>query len=180
MKNKEIKPFHFLFTDTRLAWLWLIIRLYLGYEWVKEALLKLRTGWIGKNAGTTIKRFLNNTLRKASGNNPSVFKWYAYFIQHVVFVHPIFFSYLITFGELAVGTAIILGLFTGIAAFFGAFMNLNYFLAGFISVNPLMILLQILLILAWKTAGWFGLDRCVIYLLNNVHKQGIEPNKKEV
>jgi len=41
-------------------------------------------------------------------------------------------------------------------------MNLNYLFAGTVSINPIMLVLQLLLILAWRTAGWLGLDR---YLL---------------
>ena len=34
----------FLFADTRMAWLWLIVRLYVGYEWLTAGLDKL-TGY---------------------------------------------------------------------------------------------------------------------------------------
>ena len=75
------------------------------------------------------------------------------FGSHVVVPHATIFSYVITFGELLVGIAIILGAFTGIAAFFGAMMNLNYLFAGTLSINPLLLLIELFLILAWRTAG---------------------------
>src|SRR3989442_15088404 len=34
----------FLFADTRMAWLWLIVRLYVGYQWITAGLDKL-TGY---------------------------------------------------------------------------------------------------------------------------------------
>ncbi len=34
----------FLFADTRMAWFWLIARLYVGYEWLTAGLEKL-TGY---------------------------------------------------------------------------------------------------------------------------------------
>jgi thiosulfate dehydrogenase [quinone] large subunit len=77
-------------------------------------------------------------------------------------VHPIFFSYLITFGELAVGVGLILGAFTGIAAFFGILMNFNYLFAGTVSINPLLLLIELFLVLAWRNAGWLGLDRWLL------------------
>jgi thiosulfate dehydrogenase (quinone) large subunit len=64
----------------------------------------------------------------------------------------------IAFGETAVGLGLIFGAFTGIAAVAGAFMNLNYMLAGTTSTNPVLLLLGFLLVLAWKTAGYYGLD----------------------
>ena len=41
-------------------------------------------------------------------------------------------------------------------------MNMSYLLAGSTSVNPIMFAFTIGLILAWKVAGYYGVDR---YLL---------------
>jgi thiosulfate dehydrogenase [quinone] large subunit len=38
-------------------------------------------------------------------------------------------------------------------------------MAGTASSNPVLFTLAILLMLAWKTAGWLGLDRWVLPLL---------------
>ena len=48
------------------------------------------------------------------------------------------------------------------AAFAGACMNWNYLMAGSVSLNPLMIIGEILLIMSWKVAGYYGLDRYVL------------------
>ena len=61
-------------------------------------------------------------------------------------------------GELLIGIALIVGAFVGIAAFFGAFMNWNFIMAGAASTNGMLLVVAILLILAWKTAGYFGAD----------------------
>jgi thiosulfate dehydrogenase [quinone] large subunit len=47
----------------------------------------------------------------------------------------------------------------------GTFMNLNFMLAGSASTNPVLLLLGFLLVLAWKTAGYIGLDRWLFPLL---------------
>ena len=65
----------------------------------------------------------------------------------------------VAFGETAVGIGLI------IAAVGGAFMNLNFMLAGSASTNPVLLLLGFLLVLAWKTAGYIGLDRVLLPLL---------------
>jgi thiosulfate dehydrogenase [quinone] large subunit len=78
----------------------------------------------------------------------------------------------VTFGELLVGLALILGVFTGIAAFFGSFMNMNYLLAGSVSVNPVLLIFATLLVLAWKTAGWWGLDRWLLPALGTPWRPG--------
>ena len=57
-----------------------------------------------------------------------------------------------------------------LAAVAGAFMNLNFMLAGSASTNPVLLLLGILLVLAWKTAGYIGLDRFLLPLLGTPWK----------
>jgi thiosulfate dehydrogenase [quinone] large subunit len=163
----------FLFADTRFAWFWLIVRLYIGYEWLIAGWGKFTgDGWVGANAGTAVKGFLMGALQKTAGAHPDVSGWYAAFIQNVALPHAALFSYLVTYGEILVGVALILGLFTGIAAFFGTFMNLNYLFAGTVSVNPLMLCLQLFLILAWRIAGWYGLDRYVLPALGTPWQAG--------
>ena len=63
------------------------------------------------------------------------------------------------------GIALILGLFTGLAAFGGSLLNWSFVMAGTASTNMLMFGVTVLLILAWKTAGWYGLDRWILPLL---------------
>jgi thiosulfate dehydrogenase (quinone) large subunit len=82
------------------------------------------------------------------------------------------FSWVIMLGEVLVGIALILGLFVGIAAFFGAFLNWNFMMAGTASTNPLMFTITILLILAWKVAGYWGLDRWVLPALGTPWRPG--------
>lgn len=158
----------FLFADTRLAPLWTIIRLYLGYQWLTSGWGKLTNPagvWVGAKAGTAITGFLTGALEKAGGDRPDVSGWYALFVQQVALPNAVVFSYMVTFGEILVGVALILGLLTGIAAFFGAFMNANFLFAGTVSTNPVLLLLAILIVLAWRVAGYWGLDRWALPLL---------------
>lgn len=153
----------FLFGDTRLAVVWLVIRLYVGYAWLMAGWGKLLSpAWIGAESGSAVRGFLTGALAKTAGDHPSVSWWYAWFVEHIALNHTELISYLVTFGELAIGIALILGVFTGIAAFFGVFMNMNFLFAGTVSVNPILGLLGLFLLLAWRTAGWLGLDRFLL------------------
>ncbi len=176
MKVTEIsepKFARFLFADTRVALLWLIVRFYVGYEWFMAGWGKLSSpSWTGESAGSAIKGFLSGALAKTAGEHPDVSFWYGYFIQNFAMVHPAALSYLVVYGEIAVGAALILGLFTGIAAFFGIFMNFNYLFAGTVSVNPTLLLLEIFLILAWRVAGYWGLDRYALKALGTPWQAG--------
>lgn len=163
----------FLFSSTGFAWFWLIVRVYVGWEWLVAGWGKMHSAaWVGSGAGTAITGFLRGALNKTAGAHPDVSGWYGSFIQNFALPHAGFFSYLVTYGEIVVGIALILGAFTGIAAFFGSFMNLNYLFAGTVSVNPLLLVLQLFLILAWRNAGWLGLDRWFLSGLGTPWQRG--------
>lgn len=79
---------------------------------------------------------------------------------------------LIAVGELAIGICLLLGLFTGIAAFLAGMLSFSFGLAGVAGVNPLFFLLEVLLILAWRNAGYIGLDRWVLPALGTPWEPG--------
>lgn len=163
----------FLFSDTRFAWFWLVVRVYVGWEWLYAGWGKIHsTAWVGPQAGSALHGFLAGAIQKTAGAHPDVQGWYGAFLQNFVLQHTAGFSHVVAYGELAVGIALILGLFTGIAAFFGTFMNFNYLLAGTVSTNPILFLLQLFLILAWKAAGWYGLDRYALPALGTPWQPG--------
>jgi thiosulfate dehydrogenase [quinone] large subunit len=152
-----------LFSDTRWSWVWLIVRLYVGWQWLSEGIAKSQDpGWVGVKAGSFLTVWVTRALAKTGGAHPDVQGWYGAFLGSVVLPHTVFWSYAVTAGEFCVGLGLILGLFTGIAAFFGTVMNASYLLAGTVSVNPILFALASLLVLAWKTAGWWGLDRWLL------------------
>ena len=163
-----------LFGNTRWAWLWLIARLYVGYSWISSGMGKLSNpAWV--STGEALKGFWQRaiTIPEAPARPAIAFDWYRNFIQVLLDSGSYtWFSKLITAGEILIGLALILGAFTGIAAFFGGFMNWNFMMAGSASINPMLFTLSILLILAWKTAGWWGLDRWLLPLLGTPWKPG--------
>lgn len=162
-----------LFGDTRWSWVWLVLRVYVGVEWLREGLAKASTpGWIGEHAGSFMTMWVTLALKKTQGAHPDVQGWYAAFLQHIVLPNAAVWSYAITFGEMAVGIGLILGIFTGIAAFFGTTMNASYLLAGTVSTNPILFAFGSLLVLAWKTAGWWGADRWLLPALGTPWSHG--------
>lgn len=165
---EQSKFAHFLTADAKSAPLWFIVRLYLGYEWVMAGWDKvINPVWFGSGAGAALKGFVQGAVAKtacapgvaASACHPDVPMWYASFLQSMVLPHAMVWSNFVAVGEVLVGLGLIVGLFTGIAAFFGFFMNMNYLLAGTVSVNPILLILALPLMLAWRVAGYWGLDR---------------------
>lgn len=155
----------FLFSSTQAGWIWLVVRLYVGYSWITAGWGKVNNdAWVGENAGTAISGFMKGVLAKAE-EGKDVSGWYATFVENVVLPNAKVFSYVVAFGELLVGLGLILGLLTGIAAFCGGLMNVSFLFAGTVSSNPLLFILATWLVLAWKNAGWYGLDRWALPLL---------------
>lgn len=163
----------FLFADKRMGWVWLVVRIYVGWQWIVAGWEKLYSPvWTGDQAGVALHGFISGALKKTVGLHPDVQGWYAAFLQTYVDQHLAGFSYLVTFGEIIIGVALVLGLFTGLAAFFGSFMNLNFLMAGTVSINPILLVLQLLLIFGWRVAGWIGLDRYVLVALGTPWEKG--------
>lgn len=160
---KEPPVAKYFFSNTKAAWLWLIVRIYVGWAWLMAGWGKVGSSeWTGNNAGSSVEGFARGALSKTTGEHPDVQAWYGWFLEQVVIPNSDVFSYMIAYGELLVGVALILGLFAGIAAFFGIFMNANFLLAGTVSSNPVLFILSIGLVLAWRVAGYIGLDRWVL------------------
>ncbi len=163
-----------LFSTTRFAWLWAIIRVWLGYQWIQASLHKIGVeSWTGN--GVALKGFWDRAISmpQAPGRPPITYGWYRDFIQYLLDVQAYtWFAKVIAYGELIIGIALVIGAFVGIAAFFGAFMNINFMLAGTASTNPVLFTVAILLVLAWKVAGYYGVDRYLLPALGTPWKPG--------
>jgi thiosulfate dehydrogenase (quinone) large subunit len=156
---KDPKFASWLLNNPRSAWIWLPIRLWLGYQWVTASLHKIGSpAWV--ETGDALKGFWTAAIAVPEGGRPPIaYDWYRTFIQSLLDVEAYtWFAKLVAYGEMLVGAALILGFLTGIAAFFGGFMNWNFLMAGSASTNPVLFVISIALILAWKVAGHIGAD----------------------
>lgn len=149
-----------IFGNTKMAWLWLIVRVYVGYQWINASLHKLSDpAWM--QTGAALKGYWTNAVRipEAPARPPINYEWYRAFIQSLLDNESyVWFAKLVAVGELLVGIALIIGLFVGLAAFFGGLMNMNFLLAGSLSSGPVLLILEILLMIAWKIAGHLGVN----------------------
>lgn len=148
-----------LLSNTWAALLWLPVRIWLGLQWIESGLGKLdNPAW--SRTGEALQGFWQRAIAvPETGRPPIAFDSYRSFIETLLNAQAYtWFAKLVVAGELLVGIALLLGAFTGIAAFFGAFMNWNFMMAGSASTNPVLFLAAIGLILAWKVAGYLGAD----------------------
>jgi thiosulfate dehydrogenase [quinone] large subunit len=163
----------FLFSNTRAGLFWLPVRLFVGFEWLLAGWEKLTGhGWI--DGGASLLGYWKGAVAIPQTGHPSItFEWYRSFLQ-ILIDHGAqsWFGWLIAGGEFLVGLGILLGALVGIAAFFGATMNMSYMLAGSTSTNPVLFALTVGLMLAWKVAGYYGLDRYLLPRLGVPWKRG--------
>ena len=149
-----------LLSDPRAGWLFLLLRVWLGYQWVDASMHKISNpAWVV--TGDALKGYWTNAvaISATTGKGPITFDWYRAFLQFMLDAQAYtWFAKLVAYGEFLIGIALILGAFTGIAAFFGGLMNWNFMMAGSASTNPLLFVAAVALILAWKVAGYIGAD----------------------
>jgi thiosulfate dehydrogenase [quinone] large subunit len=170
----------FLFNNSAAGLFWLPIRVFLGIEWLDAGLHKLLpagkavgAGWL--DGGSALRGFWMNavSLPDAPARPPITYDWYRDFLNLMLNNNAeTWFAWLIVFGEIAVGLGLIFGILTGVAAFFGATMNMSFSLAGSASTNPVMFTMAIGLMLAWKVAGYYGVDRWLLPRLGTPWRPG--------
>jgi thiosulfate dehydrogenase (quinone) large subunit len=149
----------FLFASKAMAPFWMVVRIYLGWLWLSAGWGKIFSpAWTGENAGAAVRGYLTRALDLAAGDSPSVAPWYAWMIENIFLPNAVLMSYLVAWGEVLVGIALIVGFLTGLSAFFGGMMNASFLLAGTLSTNPIMFILATWIVLAWRVAGYYGLD----------------------
>jgi thiosulfate dehydrogenase [quinone] large subunit len=163
----------FLFSNSRAGMLWLPIRLFLGFAWLDAGIHKI-TNPAWTTGGEALRGYWTRAASiPEEGNPPIAYEWYRDFINTLLAGgHETWFSWVIMLGEIAVGIGLIFGILTGIAAFFGALMNMSFLLAGSASTNPVLFTLAVGLMLAWKVAGYYGVDRWLLPALGTPWRPG--------
>lgn len=152
-----------LFGNSAYAILWLPLRLFLGIEWAAAGEHKVRdAAW--RNGDALAGYWERVAAIPEPPQRPSIhYDWYRDFINFMLDNEwYTWFGPLIAWGELLVGLGLILGAFTAIAAFFGSMMNFSFILAGSTSSNPVLIFLTGPILVAWRIAGHWGLDRWLL------------------
>ena len=148
-----------LFNDKRFSVLWLAVRVWLGWQWIEASLHKLSSpAWM--QTGDALKGFWMGAVQVPAEGRPAIaYDWYRSFLQTLLDAQAYtWFAKVVAVSELLFGILLIAGVFVGATAFFSGFMNWNFIMAGSASVNGVFFGLAVLLVLAWKIAGYIGAD----------------------
>jgi thiosulfate dehydrogenase [quinone] large subunit len=151
--------------------LWLVARVWLGYGWLNAGYQKLwgsekAAFWNGSGAG--VKGFATaGVAGSKAGKGGASYGWFAGFLHGFVIPNASWIAKVVTLTELAVGVLLILGLLTGAAAAAGLALNIVYMFSGSSGVNPAYAIVAVFLILAWRNAGYIGLDRFALPVMGS-------------
>jgi len=160
--------------------MWLLVRVFAAYQWLSAGWEKLHTAAWMDGSGAGILSFWQRAVAVPATGNPAItYDWYRGLLQFMINANMApWFSKVIVFGELAVGLGLLFGAFVGIAAAGGLVMNMAFLLAGSTSTNPVLAIIEILLILAWKNAGYIGLDRYLLPAVGTPWRQSRLPESR--
>ncbi len=154
------------------AMLWLPLRFFVGREWLAAGEHKVRDEAWG--TGESLAGYWSNAVAVPEQGRPAItYGWYRDFLQYMLDHNwQTWFADVIAWGEVLVGIGLLIGALVGIAAFFGTVMNFSFQLAGSASTNPVLFGLSVFIILGWKVAGYWGLDRYLLPMLGTPWKRG--------
>jgi thiosulfate dehydrogenase [quinone] large subunit len=117
----------------------------------------------------------------AQGSAPITYPAYRAFIQFMLDNEwYTWFAKAVAWGELLIGLGILLGGLIGFAAFFALLMNFSFLFAGSTSSNPLLILLEVVLLFGWRVAGWWGVDHFLLPRVGTPWSRGEAPQPAPV
>ena len=155
------------------ALFWLPVRFFVGRDWLSAGWHKVvDPEWT--QSGVALQSYWERAAAiPESGRPPITYDWFRQFLQYMLDNGwYTWFAKLIAWGEVLVGLGLLVGALVGIAAFFGTVMNFSFMLAGSASSNPVLFGLAVFLVLAWKVAGFWGLDRWLLPMLGTPWQRG--------
>ncbi|MBW7460006.1 DoxX family membrane protein [Paenibacillus sepulcri] len=143
----------FLRENVYAAGLLLLLRLYVGWEWLTAGYHKLMDGFDAKG-------FLTGAISKpvTDQGGELIYPNFTAFLEHFALPNVKLINILIPLGEVLIGLGFIVGALTAAAAFFGLLMNFMFMFAGTVSTNPWLILLGGLIMIAGANGGRLGVD----------------------
>jgi thiosulfate dehydrogenase [quinone] large subunit len=130
------------------------LRFFIGIGWFRAGLEKiLDPGW---NDGAALATFLHTKID--SGH--VVFPVYQELIEQLFLPNVAVLSLVVIFGQLLVGTAVMIGAFTNAGLLGGLFMNLNFILAGQVNPSAFYVIIESVLFIA-NAGAVMGFDEVI-------------------
>jgi thiosulfate dehydrogenase (quinone) large subunit len=179
--RRNLAAADWLFRSRAASVLWLVGRVWLGYGWLNAGYQKLWGSekaffWNGGGAG--VQGFATaGVAGSRAGTGGASYGWFAGFSRGFVIPNASWIARVVSVSELVIGALLILGLFTGAVAVAvaGVALDVVYMFSGSSGVNPAYAIVAVFLVLAWRNAGYLGLDRLVLPMLGSRFRPGRRP-----
>jgi thiosulfate dehydrogenase [quinone] large subunit len=153
------------------------LRLFLAWEWLEAGLHKVTDpAWV--ETGLALRSYWERAaaLPAPPARPPITYPAYRSFIQFMLDNNwHTWFADLIAWGEVLIGLGFLFGGLIGFAAFFALLMNFSFLFAGSTSTNPMLVLLEVLVLGGWRVAGWWGVDRFLLPRIGTPWRPGPAP-----
>ncbi len=166
---------------------WLaILRIFLGFIWLFEGVKKVREGWLspGKNFIITMPKSWDAPLESTDAvtnatqvtqyypepilkQPPQIYQW---FMETFIEPNAYFFQVSIVLAEIAIGLALIVGLFTILASIGSIFLSINFILSAMAGTEILWHIFTAIAMFGGAGRA-FGLDYYVIPRLKHRWKR---------
>lgn len=170
---RQIRVLTWPFRSTLTSPVWLVLRLYLASVWLQFGIGKIRGGWL---RGDGLEGLLTAV---AQGHTPAPFPLYTRLIDVLLLETGMdrVLSVVMPLMEVAVGLAFLSGVMLVPAAIAATVLNLNLILSGVASIHfdGRIIALQVLLLAAWRVAGYLGLGTLFRSWWRHTHPRGPLP-----
>jgi thiosulfate dehydrogenase [quinone] large subunit len=144
--------------------LYLGLRLFLAWEWIESGWGKVQNpAWV--QGGSALRAYWERAVAipDPPARPPIVYPAYRSFIQFMLDNNwHGWFAQAVAWGEVLIGLGFLFGGLIGFAAFFALLMNFSFLFAGTTSSNPMLIMLEVLVLFGWRVAGWWGVDRFLL------------------
>jgi thiosulfate dehydrogenase [quinone] large subunit len=135
---------------------WLAMRVWLGIMWMQAGWAKLfgaENGFFMHNNGAGVAGF--------AAHGAPAYSWWGSFLHSFVVPNAGWIAVLVAVAEFAIGAALVLGLFTRVAAIGSLALLFTYVMSGTASVCGFYALIAIVILATWKASSWIGVDGLV-------------------
>jgi thiosulfate dehydrogenase [quinone] large subunit len=143
--------------------------MWLAAGWQKAT----HPAWTGAEAGAEVIRMLSEVIAPSPGGFPAAQPWYATAAEHCGLPHAATIAHSLTYFEIALGFALLLGVFTTVMAGAGGLLSLVYLLGHSVGLHPFMYAAALVLLVNAPAAQYYGCDRHLLPWLTRTLRAGI-------
>jgi thiosulfate dehydrogenase [quinone] large subunit len=163
-ERRNLQQWEWLKNNKPIAIVWTVMRIWLGVMWAQA-------GW-AKLFGAENAAFLHNDgagVKGFAAHGAPAYSWWGSFLHSFVVPNSGWIGILVAFAEFAIGIALVVGLFTRLAALGSLLLLFTYVMSGTASVCAFYALIAVVVLTMWKTSSWFGVDGLLASYRKGLH-----------